>query len=70
MVAVAAAESSLVRSEGRVITRESIQQLAGEVNRRGRGRMAAKDGKDRRAPVCAFKVVAEKLAADVEQLAC
>jgi hypothetical protein len=41
LTAVAAAESSLVHGEGRLITRESMRQLAGEVKRRGRSRLTA-----------------------------
>ena len=35
------AEASLVRGEGRVITQQSMRELAGEVNQRGRARLAA-----------------------------
>jgi len=40
LTAVDGAEASLARSEGRVITRESMQQLAEEVKQRGRNRLA------------------------------
>lgn len=39
--AVDEAEASLARGEGRVITQESMRELADEVKRRGRGRLAA-----------------------------
>ena len=35
------AEDSLARGEGRVITQESMRELAQEVKQRGRGRLAA-----------------------------
>ena len=41
LVAVDAAEASLARGEGRVITQQSMQELAGEVKQRGRTRLAA-----------------------------
>ena len=39
--AVDAAAASLVQGEGRVITQESMRQLAAEVKQRGRDRLAA-----------------------------
>jgi hypothetical protein len=41
LAAVDAAEAALARDEGRVITQESMRNLAGEVKRRGRARLAA-----------------------------
>lgn len=41
LAAVDAAEASLARGAGREITQESMQQLANEVKRRGRARLAA-----------------------------
>ena len=41
LAAVAEAEASLARGEGRLITEESIKQLAADVKRRGRTRLAA-----------------------------
>ena len=41
LAAVDEAEASLARGEGRIITQESVRQLAGEVKRRGRARLAA-----------------------------
>ena len=41
LAAVDAAEASLARGEGRIITEESMRQLAEEVKQRGRGRFAA-----------------------------
>jgi Arc/MetJ-type ribon-helix-helix transcriptional regulator len=41
LAAVEEAEASLARGEGRVITRESMRELAEEVKRRGRARLAA-----------------------------
>lgn len=35
------AEASLARGEGRIITQESMRELAGEVKQRGRARLAA-----------------------------
>jgi putative transcriptional regulator len=40
--AVATAEASIARGEGRVITQESMRQLAEEIKLRGRRRLAAK----------------------------
>jgi len=40
LTAVASAEASLARGEGRTITQESMQQLANEVKQRGRNRVA------------------------------
>ena len=48
LAAVDAAEASLARGEGRTIsTPQSMQELAGEVKQRGRGRLAA-EGKAHR----------------------
>ena len=44
--AVDAAEASLARGEGTIITRESMRELAEDVNRRGRARLAV----ERQAP--------------------
>ncbi len=41
LAAIETAEASLARGEGRTITAESMQQLAGEVKQRGRSRLAA-----------------------------
>jgi Arc/MetJ-type ribon-helix-helix transcriptional regulator len=41
LVAVDAAEASLARGEGRIITQESMRELAEEVKKRGRARLAA-----------------------------
>lgn len=41
LVAVDAAEASLQRGEGRPITDESIRQLADDVKKRGRARLAS-----------------------------
>ena len=41
LAAVDEAEASLARGEGRTITQESMRELAEEVKRRGRARLAA-----------------------------
>jgi Arc/MetJ-type ribon-helix-helix transcriptional regulator len=41
LAAVDAAEASLARGEGTVITQDSMRELAEDVNRRGRTRLAA-----------------------------
>ena len=41
LAAVDTAEASLASGEGRVITQQSMQELAAEVKRRGRARLAA-----------------------------
>ncbi len=41
LAAVDAAEASLVRGEGRVITEQSMRELSGEVKLRGRARLKA-----------------------------
>jgi putative addiction module CopG family antidote len=41
LAAVDVAEASVSRGEGRVITQDSMRQLAGEVKQRGRGRLTA-----------------------------
>jgi antitoxin ParD1/3/4 len=41
LAAVERAEASLARGEGRAITEQSMRDLAGEVKRRGRARLAA-----------------------------
>jgi putative addiction module CopG family antidote len=41
LVAVDEAEASLARGEGRAITQESMRELAEDVKRRGRARLAA-----------------------------
>ena len=45
--AVDEAEASLARGEGRVITRQSLHDLASEVKQRGRDRLAAEQPPDR-----------------------
>jgi Arc/MetJ-type ribon-helix-helix transcriptional regulator len=45
LVAVDAAEASLARGEGRVITEESMRELAEEVKQRGRARLAAEQSR-------------------------
>jgi putative addiction module CopG family antidote len=42
LAAVDAAEASLARGEGRIITQESIRELAEEVKQRGLARLGAK----------------------------
>jgi hypothetical protein len=41
LAAVDEAEASLARGEGRVVTQESMRELAEEVKRRGRARLTA-----------------------------
>lgn len=41
LTAVDVAEASIARGEGRLITQDSVRQLADEVKQRGRGRLAA-----------------------------
>ena len=41
LAAIDQAEASLARGEGRVITRESMREVAEDVKRRGRARLAA-----------------------------
>jgi len=41
LAAVDEAEASLARGEGRIVTQESMRELAEEVKRRGRARLAA-----------------------------
>lgn len=41
LAAVDRAEASVARGEGRIITEESMRDLAGEVKKRGRARLAA-----------------------------
>jgi len=41
LAAVDVAEASLARGEGRVLTQESLQELAEKVKQRGRARLAA-----------------------------
>ena len=40
LASVDAAEASLARGEGRIITRESMRELAEDVKKRGRARLA------------------------------
>ncbi len=47
LAAVDQAEASLARGEGRTITHQSMRDLAAEVKRRGRGRLAAEYPPDR-----------------------
>jgi hypothetical protein len=48
LVAVDAAEAALARGEGRVITQDSMRNLAAEVKQRGRANFAAFDELTRR----------------------
>jgi Arc/MetJ-type ribon-helix-helix transcriptional regulator len=48
LAAIDAADASLARGEGRVITKESMRQLAEEVHQRGLARLAAEKSRDRR----------------------
>jgi Arc/MetJ-type ribon-helix-helix transcriptional regulator len=41
LAAVDEAEASIARGEGRIITQESVRELAAEVKRRGRARFSA-----------------------------
>lgn len=41
LAAVDAAEASLARGEGRIVTEESMRELADDVKKRGRARLAA-----------------------------
>jgi hypothetical protein len=41
LVTLEAARASIARGEGRVITQESMRELAGEVKERGRARLVA-----------------------------
>ena len=43
LAAVDEAEASLARGDGRAITRESVRNLAEDVKRRGRARLAAEE---------------------------
>jgi putative addiction module CopG family antidote len=43
LVAVDEAEASLARSDGRAITQDSMRELAEDVKRRGRARLAAEE---------------------------
>jgi Arc/MetJ-type ribon-helix-helix transcriptional regulator len=43
LAAIDEAESSLSRGEGRIVTPESMRELAGEVKPRGRARLAAEE---------------------------
>jgi hypothetical protein len=45
LAAVDAAEAALARGEGRVITQESMRNLAAEVKQRGRARRAAEQAR-------------------------
>jgi hypothetical protein len=45
MVTLDEAEASLARGEGRVITEESMRELAEEVKQRGRSRLAAEQSR-------------------------
>jgi Arc/MetJ-type ribon-helix-helix transcriptional regulator len=47
LTAVDLAEASIARGEGRVITQESMRQLADEVKQRGRSRLAAEQQSSR-----------------------
>ncbi len=43
LTAVDVAEAAIARGEGRTVTQESMQQLAAEVEQRGRSRLAAEE---------------------------
>ena len=45
LAAIDIAQASLARGEGRVITKESMRDLADEVNRRGRARLEAEQAR-------------------------
>jgi Arc/MetJ-type ribon-helix-helix transcriptional regulator len=47
LTAVDLADASIARGEGRVITQESMRQLADEVKQRGRSRLAAEQQSSR-----------------------
>ena len=47
LTAVDAAEASLAHGQGRTITQDSMRQLADEVKRRGRSRLAAEQSSSR-----------------------
>ena len=47
LAAIDQAEASLARGEGRVITRESMREVAEDVKRRGRARLAAEKKRGR-----------------------
>jgi Arc/MetJ-type ribon-helix-helix transcriptional regulator len=47
LTAVDLADASIARGEGRVITQESMRQLADEVKQRGRDRLAAEQSSSR-----------------------
>jgi Arc/MetJ-type ribon-helix-helix transcriptional regulator len=47
LTAVDLADASIARGEGRVITQESMRQLADEVKQRGRSRLAAEQSPSR-----------------------
>jgi hypothetical protein len=47
LAAVDEAEASLARGEGRIITQQSMLDLAEEVKQRGRARLAAEKTSDR-----------------------
>jgi Arc/MetJ-type ribon-helix-helix transcriptional regulator len=49
LAAIDEAEASLARGEGRVITKESMRQLADEGHQRGLARLAAEKGKQQSA---------------------
>jgi len=45
LAAVDKAEASLTRGKGRIITRDSMQELAEEVKKRGRARLASEESR-------------------------
>ena len=47
LAAVEEAEASLARGEGRIITQESVRELAEQVKQRGRARLAAEQSAPR-----------------------
>lgn len=49
LTSIDAAEASIARGEGRAITAQSMRDLAGEVKRRGRARLAAEQSQNKSA---------------------
>jgi hypothetical protein len=47
LAAVDVAEASLARGQGRIITQESVRELAVQVKQRGRARLAARQAKEK-----------------------
>lgn len=46
LASIDAAEASIARGEGRVITEQSMRDLANEIKRRGRARLVAEQSQD------------------------